>query len=341
MKKLSRIDFKNAQSYPVKYTLQLLGNLVNIDNPIISTFTLSINLHNIHNHVLSEVILFQKERNFHINNFKGSYKNKYAEYLKNTLPTLCLVKSEVIDRLLEGFGLSEKSKIFFIDKAKIDITIHEIINSFKIDNQQKAELEFAIKILSYQIIFLRCFAQLSSEIHGFYSKERKIIPLKAFLEGELRKIRSASKLQYEDLPEKFNDLMNSPFGKFIVKAMNGALSKNHAGSYNVNFLSSLIYSALKEYSEDRHSDDEILFKLGELFRLIYKEKNIRATEEEFNSYSPGDTNPIGDNFRDHVVKKCKSIINYKGSDHTTEVAQNYEPEQEIDINEFIELFLGL
>ena len=81
--------------------------------------------------------------------------------------------------------------------------------------------------------------------------------------------------------------MNSPFGKFLIKAMNGALSKNLSGSYNVNYLSSLIYSASKGYSEDRHSDDEILFKLGELFRLIYREKNIIATEEEFYAYNPG------------------------------------------------------
>ena len=150
-----------------------MGNLVNIDNPIISTFTLSINLHNIYNQVLSELFLFQKERNFHINNFKGSYKNKYAEYLMDTLPTLMLVKSEVIDDLLEDFGLSEKSKTFFVEKEKIDKTIYIIIDSFKIDNQHKPKLEFVIKILSYQIIFLRCFAHLSEEIHGVYSKSEK------------------------------------------------------------------------------------------------------------------------------------------------------------------------
>ena len=75
--------------------------------------------------------------------------------------------------------------------------------------------------------------------------------------------------------------------------------------------------------------------------LIYGEKNIIATEEEFYAYSPGNKNPKGDNYRDHVVKKCKSIINYKGSDHIAEVAPNYEPEQDIDFNEFLKLFLGL
>ena len=78
-----------------------------------------------------------------------------------------------------------------------------------------------------------------------------------------------------------------------------------------------------------------------MFRIIYREKNIIATEEEFYAYNPGDKNPKGDNFRDHVVKKGKSIINYKGSDHIIEVAQNYEPEQDVDFNEFLKLFLGL
>ena len=259
----------------------------------------------------------------------------------DTLPTLCLSKSEKLDDLLKDFGLSEKTKNFFVDKEKIDFAIHEIISSIEIDNHYKARIEFAIKVLSYTIIFIRCFAHLSEEIQGVYSEKRKIIPLKVFLEGELRKIRNEKTLHYEGLPEKFNDLMNSPFGKFLIKAMNGALSKNLSGSYNVNYLSSLIYSASKGYSEDRHSDDEILFKLGELFRLIYREKNIIATEEEFYAYNPGDKNPKGDNFRDHVVKKCKSIINYKGSDHIAEVAPNYEPEQDIDFNEFLKLFLAL
>ena len=42
-----------------------------------------------------------------------------------------------------------------------------------------------------------------------------------------------------------------------------------------------------------------------------------------------------------LVKKSKSIINYKGSDHIAEVAPNYEPEQDIDFNEFLKLFLAL
>ena len=37
MKNPSRIDFKNAQNYPVKYILKLVGSLVNIDKPIKST----------------------------------------------------------------------------------------------------------------------------------------------------------------------------------------------------------------------------------------------------------------------------------------------------------------
>ena len=341
MKNPSIIDFKNAQNYPLKYILQLMGSLVNIDKPDKPTNTLNNYIYNNHNQLLNELYLFQSERKYHITNFKRSYKNKYAEYLMDTLPTLCLAKSEKLDDLLEDFGLSEKSKTFFVNKEKIDFAIHDLISSVEIDNQHKAEIEFAIKILSYTIIFLRCFAHLSEEIHGVYSEKRKIIPLKVFLESELRKIRSEKTLHYEGLPEKFNNLMNSPFGKFLIKAMNGALSKNHAGSYNVNFLSSLIYSASKEYSEDTYSDDEILFKLGELFRIIYGEKNIKATEEEFYTYNQEDKNPKGDNFRDHVVKKGKSIINYKGSDHTIEVAQNYEPEQDVDFNEFLKLFLGL
>ena len=73
--------------------------------------------------------IFQSEREYHITNFKGSYKNKYAEYLMNTLPTFCLAKSEKLDDLLEDLGLSENSKTFFVNKEKIDFTIQKTIAS--------------------------------------------------------------------------------------------------------------------------------------------------------------------------------------------------------------------
>ena len=53
MKNPSRIDFKNAQNYPVKYILKLVGSLVNIDKPDKPTNTLNNYLYNIHNQLLN------------------------------------------------------------------------------------------------------------------------------------------------------------------------------------------------------------------------------------------------------------------------------------------------
>ena len=340
MKYPSRIDFKNAQNYPLKYILQLMGSLVNIDKPDELTNTLNNYLYNNHNQLLNELYIFQSERNYHITNFKRSYKNKYAEYLMDTLPTLCLSKSETLDELLENLGLRENSRAFFVNKEEIDLTIEKTIASFKMDTHINPELEAITLLLSYLIIGLRCYAHSSEEIHGYYSKSRKVIHLKGFLEGEMRKIRSGGKLHYTDLPEEMNDLMNSPVGEILIKNMNGALSKNKSGSYNVSFLASLIFGILKSYSANKHSDDEILFELAKLFRLIYKEKNIIASEEDFNAYNPEDKSPIGDSFRDHVVKKCKSITSYEGSNHNANKAPRYELNDDFDFFKFLKLFLG-
>ena len=242
---------------------------------------------------------------------------------------------------MESLGLSENSRAFFVNKEKIDITIEKTIASLKIDTHINPEVEISIKLLSYLIVGLRCYAKLSEEINGFYSENRKVIRLKADLEGEIRKIKNDASLKKESSSKELNDSMNSSLELFMIKAMNSTLSKNHSGSYNVSYLSSLIYSLLRAGTKNDISDDKILFELGPLFRLIYKEKNIKVSEEDFNAYNPEDKSPIGANLRDHVVKKCKRIINYKASDHTTEVAQNYEPEQDVDFNEFLKIFLGL
>ena len=340
MKNPSKIDFKKAQNYPVNYTLKIVDSLGKIDNPKLSIKTLNNYIYNVHNKLISEVIRFQSEREYRLINFKGSYKKKYANYLMNTLPTLCLAKSERLDGLLEDLGLSQNTRAFFVNKQEIDLKIHDIISNLKIAIRIKPELEAMTLLLSYLIIGLRCYAHSSEEIHGYYSKSRKVIHLKGFLEGEMRKIRSGGKLHYTDLPEEMNDLMNSPVGEILIKNMNGALSKNKSGSYNVSFLASLIFGILKSYSANKHSDDEILFELAKLFRLIYEEKNIIANEEDFNAYNPEDKSPIGDSFRDHVVKKCKSITSYEGSNHNANKAPRYELNDDFDFFKFLKLFLG-
>ena len=339
MKNPSRIDFKNAQNYPVNYTLNLVGSLDKIDKPKLSTITLNNYIYNYHNQILSEVIRFQSEREYHLINFKGSYKKKYADYLMNTLPTLCLAKSERLDALLESLGLSENTKTYFTDKEEIDLTIQKTIASLKIDTHINPTIEATIKLVSYLIIGLRCYAQISEEIHGHYSESRKVIHLKADLEGEIRKIKNAASLNEESSSKELNDSKNSSLGVFIIKAMNSTLSKNHSGSYNVSFLSSLIYSVLSSSVKKDISDDKILFELGQLFRLIYTEKNIKTSQEDFDAYNPEYKNPTGDNFRDHVVKKFKSIIGYKGSNHIEDTAPRYEVGKDFDVFQFIKLFL--
>ena len=340
MKNPSRIDFKNAQNYPVNYTLNLVGSLDKIDKPKLSTITLNNYIYNYHNQILSEVIRFQSEREYHLINFKGSYKKKYADYLMNTLPTLCLAKSERLDALLESLGLSENTKTYFTDKEEIDLTIQKTIASLKIDTHINPTIEATIKLVSYLIIGLRCYAQISEEIHGHYSESRKVIHLKADLEGEIRKIKNAASLNEESSSKELNDSKNSSLGVLMIKTMNSILSKNHSGSYNVSFLSSLIYSVLKKRVKNDVSDDKILLELGQLFRLIYVEKNIKASEEDFDAFDHNAKDSIGDNFRDHVVKKVKSIIGYKCGDHIAAEAPRYEANQKLDFSQFFKLSDG-
>ena len=339
MKKPSKIDFKNAQNYPIHYTIKLLESLINLSNPIESINTLNNNIYNTHNQLLNEVIRFQSERDYHLKNFKGSYQKKYAEYLMETLPTLCLAKSERLDGLLESLGLSENTKTYFVNKEEIDLTIQKTITSLKIDTKVNPSIEATIKLVSYLVIGLRCYAQISEEIQGHHSESRKVINLKAGLEGEMRKINNDATLNQENLTKELNDSKNSYLWVFMIKSMNSTLSKNHSDSYNVNFLSSLIFIVLRSSVKKDISDDKILFELGQLFRLIYTEKNIKANEEDFNAYNPEDKSPTGDNFRDHVVKKCKSIIGYKGSNHIEDTAPRYEAGKDFDVFQFIKLFL--
>ena len=340
MKKPSKIDFKNAQNYPIHYTIKLLESLINLSNSNKSINTLNKYIYNNHNQLLNELIRFQSERDYHLKNFKGSYQKKYAEYLMETLPTLCLAKSERLDGLLESLGLSENTKTYFTDKEEIDLTIQKTITSLKIDTKVTPSIEATIKLVSYLVIGLRCYAQLSEEIHGHYSESRKVIHLKADLEGEIRKIKNDASLNEESSSKELNDSKNSSLGVFMIKAMNSTLSKNHSGSYNVSFLSSLIYSVLSSSVKKDISDDKILFELGQLFRLIYTEKNIKTSQEDFDAYNPEYKNPTGDNFRDHVVKKVKSIIGYKCGDHIAAEAPRYEANQKLDFSQFFKLSDG-
>ena len=340
MKKPSKIDFKNAQNYPIHYTIKLLESLINLSNPIESINTLNNNIYNNHNQLLNELIRFQSERDYHLKNFKGSYQKKYTEYLMETLPTLCLAKSETLDALLENLGLSENTRAFFVNKEEIDLTIQETIASLKIDTHINPTIEATIKLVSYLIIGLRCYAQISEEIHGHYSESRKVIHLKADLEGEIRKIKNDASLNEESSSKELNDSKNSSLGVLMIKTMNSILSKNHSGSYNVSFLSSLIYSVLKKRVKNDVSDDKILLELGQLFRLIYVEKNIKASEEDFDAFDHNAKDSIGDNFRDHVVKKVKSIIGYKCGDHIAAEAPRYEANQKLDFSQFFKLSDG-
>ena len=89
MKKLSRINFKKAQNYPLKYILELVGSLANIDKPNKSTNTLNNYIYKHNNQLLNEVILFQSERSYHITNLikvtRISMLNTYG-YASNIMP---------------------------------------------------------------------------------------------------------------------------------------------------------------------------------------------------------------------------------------------------------------
>ena len=72
----------------------------------------------------------------------------------DTLPTLCLSKSEKLDDLLEDFGLSEKSKTFFVNKEKIDLQFMKSLAPLKLIISTKLGLNLPSKFFHTQSFLL-------------------------------------------------------------------------------------------------------------------------------------------------------------------------------------------
>ena len=135
------------------------------------------------------------------------------------------------------------------------------------------------------------------------------------------KKRRDGKLNLNNTTKEFQAIMNSESGTRILEEQNETLSMNHSGSYNLRRLAFIIFLAIREELPDETLDNEIIFALGELFKLIYLEKDLIANPDDYDAFDAlkSNQNKTGDNFRTYIIKKIKVIIGYDDKEHIEEM----------------------
>lgn len=317
MKTTYKIQFENGEKCLVKYS-----GLVNFMNQNgynkTSTKTFNKNIQNIQNKSFKYLSDLSSKNNFNFFEYKGSHRKKYKSYLTNLTATLCLANSKKLENLLYDLGYDEYTVSFFKTKKIIDKTVQDL-KALGINNETIIQIQH----LSYMMILVKCKAQVEryhEDILPNRSKSNKI-PTKKILEQELRKKRRDGKLKLSNATKEFQAIMNSEAGTKILEEQNETLSMNHSGSYNLRKLAFIIFLAIREELPDETPDNEIIFALGELFKLIYLEKDLITNPNDYDAFDALKSNQskTGDNFRTYIIKKKKVIIGYDEKDHIEEM----------------------
>ena len=317
MKTTYKIQFENGEKCMVEYS-----GLVNFMNQNgynkTSTKTFNKNIQNIKNESFKYLIDLSSKKNFNFFEYKGSHREKYKSYLTNLTATLCLANSKKLENLLYDLGYDEYTVSFFQNKKIIDKTVQDL-KALGINDETIIQIQH----LSYMMILVKCKAQVEryhEDILPNRSKSNKI-PTKKILEQELRKKRRDGKLKLSNTTKEFQSIMNSEAGTKILEEQNETLSMNHSGSYNLRKLAFIIFLAIREELPDETLDNEIIFALGELFKLIYLEKDLITNPNDYDAFDALKSNQskTGDNFRTYIIKKIKVIIGYDEKDHIEEM----------------------
>ena len=317
MKTTYKIEFENGDKCLVEYSS--LVNFMNqngYNKTSIKTFNTNIQI--IQNKSFKYLNELQSKKNFNIFDYKGSYREKYKSYLANLTATLCLANSKKLENLLYNLGYDEYTVSFFQNKTIIDKTVQDL-KALGIND----ETIILIQHVTYMMILVKCKAQVEryhEDILPNRSKSNKI-PTKKILEQELRKKRRDGKLNLNNTTKEFQAIMNSESGTRILEEQNETLSMNHSGSYNLRRLTFIIFLAIREVLPDETLDNEIIFALGELFKLIYLEKDLIANPDDYDAFDAlkSNQNKTGDNFRTYIIKKIKVIIGYDDKEHIEEM----------------------
>ena len=280
MKTTHKIQFENGDKCLVEYSS--LVNFMNqngYNKTSIKTFNTNIQI--IQNKSFKYLNELQSKKNFNIFDYKGSHRKKYKSYLANLTATLCLANTKKVENLLYDLGYDEYTVSFFQNKKIIDKTVQDL-KALGIND----ETIILIQHVTYMMILVKCKAQVEryhEDILPNRSKSNKI-PTKKILEQELRKKRRDGKLNLNNTTKEFQAIMNSESGTRILEEQNETLSMNHSGSYNLRRLAFIIFLAIREELPDETLDNEIIFALGELFKLIYLEKDLIANPDDYDAF---------------------------------------------------------
>jgi hypothetical protein len=254
--------------------------------------------------------------------------------LLDMLPILHLRGSAAFKGKLEQLGCKKSVLDYFIVKKKLDSEIYRLGERLSLSPQ----IIDIITILAYQISYLKCRFILEYHTGAVHVSPngRTIIKTKHFGEKIARSIRDKafSKVFSFNLPEDEKVILNSDLSKKYLTSGNLLAGANTDGSFNVTFLSRLIYMIVRVYTNRDKSDKHLLRSLFPKFNSLYMEKRFLSSKSEWEEAWEKSTHrkPIGDNYNHYMELKVKSLVDYNRiSKYMSENATYQNPNPEINL----------
>lgn len=219
-----------------------------------------------------------------------------------------------IDCILNEFSDAHSLVKYYIDQLETGTSIDlvkfkDAINALfnDVDFGFPKEEQRIFTIISLLLIFLKY--QLNNEERqehiigrGKISIQKKYFEILSKYKREKRKhptVKGAKKLAAYFVNLNFD----------TVKRVNTILGKNKRtdGGVNLAFFSRLLLEIVKANANNM-SDNEIILRMYDFYRILYPEFKLLATEEDWQTASSSIA--IGDNFRMYQLKSIKSITYY-------------------------------
>jgi hypothetical protein len=314
MKNKYQIEFVSGKCYRLGY-IQLVRSLVEnypsntkqVENFESSFFDFTSKTQN-------QLELFIKNEEFSLSNTSSYDFKDEKELLGDLIPALCLSKSPSLHSYLLKLGFKEEILDLFIDKKQIDKSLSRFVEEFELPEKTRLTLI----ICTYTIAMFKCSLK-TEEMLGFVHERREgriITSSKRLTEQMSRRYRENVSMQFEDLTDKENQIINSNTFKSLFLQSNKVASLNKEGSYNIQILAAPMFILPRLNISHKISDRKIFLGLYEIFKILYKEKGLYMNETEwqkaFESLDP-DKAPSGDNYADYRVKKVKSILGHSST----------------------------
>ena len=226
-----------------------------------------------------------------------------------------LQSEKEIDDILQGFSndhelvkdyIDQCETLSIIDLLKFKHSINALFNDVDLDIPKEEQRIFTI--MSLLLICLKY--QLNIDVkkegtkgRGKVSSQKKYFEVLSKYKREKRKhpaVTGAKKLGAY--------LINLDFSS--IKRVNSILGKNKRSESGMNlaFFSRLLFDIVRINSKHNLSDNEIILKMYDFYRILYPEFKLLATEEEW--LIAHSSIAIGDHFRSYRQKSIKSIIYY-------------------------------